>query len=391
MGFKLLVVALLYAGVYALNDRSHDQTKNSVVTKVVQMLADEKDKIGEDLKAERVQMDEYFNFCHREEDEKNYQIGRSNRKIDDLTALITDNTAQIEALDEEIADLGTEMAKLVATQEKEDERRANGTAEFKQREKEQEIMVEELANLEVSLEKQMEAMTTPPPVEGSVPAAEEAFIQKDSSVRGVGFWASAYTQAKQEYLNRQKQMEEVHLPPLTRAEAREKAASMLQSLGTDDFDTDTILHLRDAIGLTLTAITNAVPDKDGAFVQSGEEPATQTISAANFDMHKKNNEKNLQAFKGLKEKAEKALQRERDNESEDQHNYMLDKQARQQEMHINEDKTDEAKEQRAGLQEETANAEKELAETKATKEADMKYLSVLLGECEAGSKAWDQR
>merc|ERR1719262_557054 len=185
MMFQPLVVALFFAvqpGVYSLNDLAHGQTKNSVVTKVVQMLAEEKDKIGEDLKAERASMDEYFNFCHREEDEKNYQIGRSNRKIDD-------NTAQIEALDEEIADLGTEMAKLVATQDKEDERRANGTAEFKQREMEQTVMVEELQNLETALEKQMEAMTTPPPVEGSAPAAEEAeaLLQVEAE-RAPGFW-----------------------------------------------------------------------------------------------------------------------------------------------------------------------------------------------------------
>merc|ERR1719262_452134 len=192
MMFQPLVVALFFAvqpGIYSLNDLSHGQTKNSVVSKVVTMLAEEKDKIGEDLKAERASMDEYFNFCHREEDEKNYQVGRSNRKIEDTTALIDDNTAQIEALDEEIADLGTEMAKLVATQQKEDERRANGTAEFKQRESEQTIMVEELQNLGSALEKQMEAMTTPPPVEGSAPAAEEAeaLLQVEAE-RAPGFW-----------------------------------------------------------------------------------------------------------------------------------------------------------------------------------------------------------
>merc|ERR1719161_3143565 len=384
---RSIVIAVLFACTSAFSDKSHDKSKDSVVTKVVQMLAEEKDKIAEDLNAERASMDEYFNFCHREEDEKNYQIGRSNRKIEDLTALIEDNTAQIEALDEEIADLGTEMAKLVAAQEKEDERRANGTAEFKQREMEQQIMVEELSNLEVALEKQMEAMTTPPPVEGSVPDAE-ALIQENSE-RAPGFWASAYTQAKEEFAERKRKMSEVQVPRLTRAEARVKAASMLQSLGTDSLDHDTVLNLRNAIGVALTAISNAVPEKDGSFVQ--EDPGTVTISAAHFDMQKKQNEANLEAFKGLKEKAEQALQRERDQESEDQHNYMLDKQARQQEMHINEDKTDEAKEQRSNLQEEKANAENERAEAEATKAADMKYLQVLLAECEAGSKAWDQR
>merc|ERR1719313_785464 len=189
-------------------------------------------------------------------------------------------------------------------------------------------------------------------------------------------------------------MSEVQVPKLTRAEARVKAASMLQSLGTAGLDHENVLRLRNAIGTALTAITNAVPQKDGSFVQQSEEPAgggTVTLTAEHFDMQKKQNEANLEAFKGLKEKAEEALQRERDIESEDQHNYMLDKQARQQEMHINEDKTDEAKEQRANLQEEKANAEKERADAEAAKAADMKYLEVLLSECETGSAAWDKR
>jgi len=283
------VLLVLLQGLHALNGASgikaHGQTKDSVVAKVVQMLAEEKDKIGVDLKAERVQMDEYLNFCHREQDEKNYEIGQGNRKIEDLTALIEDNTAQIEALDEEIADLGTESAKLHAAQDKEDERRANGTAEFKQREVEQTIMVEELANLETSLEKQMEAMTTPPPVEGSGAAEEDAFLQVDSSrTVGPGFWAAAYTQAKVESVKIQNRMSEVQIPKLTREEARARAGAMLQSLGTDGFDQDTVLHLGNAIGIALTAVTDAVPekDRDGAFVQ---EPVA--ISSAHFDMQKK--------------------------------------------------------------------------------------------------------
>merc|ERR1719420_2923205 len=97
--------------------------------------------------------------------------------------------------------------------------------------------------------------------------------------------------------------------------------------------------------LTLTQDPDA-QGHSGAFVQQPVQ-----LSEENFDMIKKNNEANLAAFKGLKEKAEKALQKERDIESEDQHNYMLDKQARQQEMNVNDDKTEEAKSQRASLTE----------------------------------------
>merc|ERR1719235_683798 len=113
-------------------------------------------------------------------------------------------------------------------------------------------------------------MTTPPPVEGSVPVEE--FMQLDTRTHGVGFWASAAAQAKQEYAAKKWQMQKVHVPTMTREEARRKAASMLQSLGTDEFDTETIVRLGNTIGTALTAITNSVPNKDGSFVQ--EEPAT---------------------------------------------------------------------------------------------------------------------
>merc|ERR1719160_1980507 len=106
----------------ALRD-NESQQGNAMIAKIISMLGDEKDKIAKDMEAETAQMSEYFNFCHREEDEKNYQIGRSNKKIDEKTAIIEDNTAQIAALDEELVQLGTEMAKLVSSQQKEDELR----------------------------------------------------------------------------------------------------------------------------------------------------------------------------------------------------------------------------------------------------------------------------
>merc|ERR1719191_680142 len=169
------------------------QQGNAMIAKIIEMLGDEKEKIGKDIEAETAQMSEYFNFCHREEDEKNYQIGRSNKKIDEKTAIIEDSTAQIEALDEELIQLGTEMAKLVAAQEKEDELRKASKEEFKVREKEQEIMVEELQRLEMELEKQMEAMSF---VQTGVSHHE----QKPHS----SFWANEAAQAKADIVERKK-------------------------------------------------------------------------------------------------------------------------------------------------------------------------------------------
>jgi len=129
--------------------------------------------------------------------------------------------------------------------------------------------------------------------------------------------------------------------------------------------------------------------QEGAFVQA--DPANVEMSNEQLNSIQDTNAKNLETFKALTEKAEKALQSERDIESENQHQYMMDKQARTQEMHMCEDKTDKAKEDRANFQEEKAEAEGELAEAEKTKAADMKYLEVLLAECESASSAWDER
>merc|ERR1719473_787917 len=60
-------------------------------------------------------------------------------------------------------------------------------------------------------------------------------------------------------------------------------------------------------------------------------------------------------------------------------------------MNLNEDKTAEAKDTKTQLQQESAEATKEMNDVTITKEADMKYLSVLITECTAGSNAWDHR
>merc|ERR1719310_1317706 len=104
--------------------------------------------------------------------------------------------------------------------------------------------------------------------------------------------------------------------------------------------------------------------QEGVFMQEGgEAPAEGNVEISNEQLNsiQDTNAKNLETFKALTEKAEKALQSERDIESENQHQYMMDKQARTQEMHMCEDKTDKAKEDRANFAEEKAEAEGELA------------------------------
>merc|ERR1719316_441785 len=83
---------------------------SSMVAKVIQMLGQETDKIKANLQAESHSMDEYSAWCDDSADEKSYAIKTANTKIEDLTALKVDNGAQIQALEEEILDLGNEIA-----------------------------------------------------------------------------------------------------------------------------------------------------------------------------------------------------------------------------------------------------------------------------------------
>merc|ERR1719159_2272456 len=64
----------------------------------------------DDLKAEEVDMAEYSQFCDDEQSAKAYAIKTAAAKINDLNAVIDDAAAQVAALDDEIATLGTEIA-----------------------------------------------------------------------------------------------------------------------------------------------------------------------------------------------------------------------------------------------------------------------------------------
>merc|ERR1719408_720212 len=152
---------------------------NSMIAKVIEMLGEEKDKIKADLAAEAKTMGEYMEWCDDTQTELSYGIKSAKEKIEDLTATIADNGAQITALDEELTELGNEIAarqtevdEAIAIHEKEKE-------EFLKAEAEQVAMVEELEEMEVALKKQMQAFTeTPPPVtEGE---AEPALVQGDA-------------------------------------------------------------------------------------------------------------------------------------------------------------------------------------------------------------------
>merc|ERR1719387_1919127 len=98
---------------------------------------------------------------------------------------------------------------------------------------------------------------------------------------------------------------------------------------------------------------------------------------------------NMAAFEGLKKKAEAALQREREGDSNAQQAHMLNKQSLTDQINLCKYKEEESRKDKSTLAEEKAQAEGELAETKEAMAADNKYLSQLVMECTNAAKAWD--
>jgi len=154
---------------------------NSMIAKVIEMLGEEKDKIKADLGVEGKAMQEYMQWCDDTQTELSYGIKSSNAKLEELSAIITDNGAQITALDEEIAELGNEIS---GRQSEMDEAIAVRTKDhdiFLKAETEQVAAVEELEQMGVALKQQIAAFTaTPAPV---ADGAEEgaALVQNSAS------------------------------------------------------------------------------------------------------------------------------------------------------------------------------------------------------------------
>jgi hypothetical protein len=259
-------------------------------------------------------------------------------------------------------------------------------------------MVDELQRLEVELEKQMEAMTTPPPVDllqdsvSFLETSESQHHQKPAA----SFWANEAVQAKKDIVDRKRAEIQRHRALTANAAFRQEfskhTTDMMQRLDFRGVSVSALKSMEQGLAQSLLYLETD-PDAtkpEGAFVQAPAEGNVE-MDAAQLNSIQDTNAKNLETFKALKEKAEKALQSERDIESENQHQYMMDKQAKVQEQNMCQDKTDKAKEDRANFIEEKAEAEGELAEAEKTKAADMKYLEVLLAECESASAAWDER
>merc|ERR1719375_1728861 len=344
---------MLTADVSAIHSATHHrakganrfagESKSNVVDKVIEMLGTEKSKIAEDIKKEAAAMAEYMDYCDDEQKAKDFSIRDATRVIEDTSALIEDNTAQIAALEEEIAEIGVQMADRQEEHDKIKKLRDERHEEFKKREAEQLVMIGELIKMEAALKQQIESMTTPPPIES--PSAEAA-----------------------------------------EGEAAEGAEALVQRTSSSyhHLSPETVQKMKVLYKKTMDALMldpEAAP-KGGAFLQEQEDPASAE-NAGTAD--------NLATFDSLKVKAQEALQRERDQEKQEANEFIVEKQALMGAMKLFNHKLDDANEDKDKLSEEKAQAEAENKQATASKAADEKALQELVMTCNDAAAAWDAR
>jgi chromosome segregation ATPase len=348
----LLSVCLAIIGVCA-NERTvttQQQAANSMIMKVIEMLGEEKDKIAANIGAETTAMAEYTQWCDDTMTEHSYAIKSATNKIVELNAVITDSAAQIASLDEDIAELGNEIAERSSEMDEANAIRAKDHDEFLKAEAEQAVMIEELQQLEVELKKQMEAIAqTPAPVV--------------NETEGEG--AAAFLQVGE-------QPSENRLERLSRA--------MTMAVNSIWVDPESKKNL-------------ALVYKGGQFLQSGEDPLDAIAAPATGHLAEANEEKNehLEAFEGLRGKAEEALQRMREEEAKKEQEHSMNIASLKQAIALAENNLDDTKREHARISQEKAEATEELSETEAAKAADETALKSVTAECTAAAEAWSTR
>lgn len=348
----LLFISIVNVSAMRSAVRAHNRfegaTKDNVVSKVIEMLGTEKSKIAADLEKEGAAMEEYMDYCDDEAKAKDFSIRDADRVIEDTAALIEDNSAQIDALEEEIAEIGVQMADRQDEHDKLKKQRDESHEEFKKREAEQQVMLDELIKMEAALKRQIEAMTTPPPVQG--PAAEEEAAEGEAPAEGAA--------------------------ALLQIGSNARSSMMLAEIN----------RMRVVYSKTLSAMMkdpSLDPTGKSAFLQVQEDPVAGAEDSGTAD--------NLAAFEGLKKKAAGALQREREQEKKEFNEFMVEKQSLMGAMKLFNNKLDDANEDKNQLSEEKGQAEGENKMATESKATDEKALAELQSTCNAAATAWEMR
>lgn len=350
---------------------------NSMIAKVIEMLGEEKEKIKGCIAEETKTMAEYMEWCDDTQDKHFYGIKHANSKLEELSAEILDATAQIASLDEELTELGNEIAERNMEMEESIAIREKDHAEFLKVETEQVAMVEELEEMGVALKKQIASFTaTPPPVAAEEEGAEgeAALLQKKSPAATF----DAFLQIRANTSG----TTEIEAAKKKRFDKLTKALKMMVNAVWIDPETKKSLQKMEQKG----SFIQEEPDADAHDGLAEGETGGGAMAAA-----MESNEKNLQMFEGLKGKAEESLQKLRDEEVKKQGEHDIQMMTLKQAIALAENNVDDAKRERARIAQEKGEAEEEQADVEASKAADEKALEATKLECDETSAAWANR
>jgi len=100
------------------------------IQKVIALLGQLSDQIAKEGKAEAAEYDKFACFCKEQADDKLYNIEKSDKKIEELTAVIEKLTAEIEDLDQEIEDLGTKITEIEGEESSEKDKRKSDKEKY---------------------------------------------------------------------------------------------------------------------------------------------------------------------------------------------------------------------------------------------------------------------
>jgi chromosome segregation ATPase len=371
MIFSAILFTTVNAAVHTRNHGRfgvhHKSGGNSMIAKIIEMLGEEKDKISADIKKETKTMADYMQYCDDDQSEKAYAIKTAQRKQDELNALVSDNTANINALEEEITELAAEIAERQDEMAKADKTREVEHADFLKKEDEQTIIVAELEKMMIELKHQIASMTTPPPlpVEGGA-----SFVQDD--VDPLADAESLLQKGKHVTVNKHVALTQDMLKGQDMHEMLKVMTKLVESFSKNQKSDDAAFLQQDPLA--------------GLGGAAGGSAAGPVEEEAAFD-----SDASMEAFAGLKKKAEKALQDLRDGEVNSQQAHTMNKQALSDQVMLLKDKEADSKKDKLELSEEKEEALGELAQVAETKKADEGYLEKLVAECTQSSHAWQVR
>merc|ERR1719387_464647 len=303
------------------------RVRGSPVQKVVAMLQDNKNKIMKDLAAEEKEMAEYSEFCDSETDEKSYAIKTANRKIDDLIATISDCKAQLKGVEDEVAEIGTQMAAKDKELTDAEAVRKEDKAEFQATEKELVAAVDQLEKAVVLLKKGL-SLTQVWHKNPNI----QMVLQSLSRIVDAAWLDDESRSSLRGLLQQQEELK----------------SNMGESMGESD-------DLR-------------LPNK--------EKTGTAAI---------------IESIQDMKSKAEETLSNTRNNEMKSQHNFQMMSMSLEQGMNLLKEKLSENQALKASLLEESGKAKGELGETRESMKADKVYLTTLTHECEQTAEEWADR